>query len=102
VRNAIRLLPPPQQAALALYYFEELSVGEVAVALDIPVGTVKTRLLHARRSLNKHCREKNDADDDDLVDDALSADEREILRRIGPEPGLVGMATGCSAAAWDG
>jgi hypothetical protein len=31
---------------------------------------------------------------DDLVDDALSADEREILRRIGPEPGLVGMATG--------
>ena len=53
VRNAIRLLPPPQQAALALYYFEELSVGEVAVALDIPVGTVKTRLLHARRSLNQ-------------------------------------------------
>jgi hypothetical protein len=31
---------------------------------------------------------------DDLVDDALSADEREILRRIGPEPGLVGMTAG--------
>ncbi len=31
---------------------------------------------------------------DDLVDDALSADEREILRRIGPEPGLAGMAAG--------
>jgi RNA polymerase sigma-70 factor (ECF subfamily) len=52
MRQAIRALPPQQQATLALYYFEELSVGEVAVALDVPVGTVKTRLLHARRSLN--------------------------------------------------
>jgi RNA polymerase sigma-70 factor (ECF subfamily) len=53
MRQAVRALPPQQQAALALYYFEELSVGEVAVALDVPVGTVKTRLLHARRSLNQ-------------------------------------------------
>jgi RNA polymerase sigma-70 factor (ECF subfamily) len=53
VRHAIRALPPQQQTTLALYYFEELSVGEVAVALDVPVGTVKTRLLHARRRLNQ-------------------------------------------------
>jgi len=40
-----------QRAAVALFHFEEMSVAEVAVALDVPVGTVKTRLMHARRKL---------------------------------------------------
>jgi RNA polymerase sigma-70 factor (ECF subfamily) len=48
---AIRALPPDQRAAIALFHFEELSVAETAVALDVPAGTVKTRLMHARRKL---------------------------------------------------
>lgn len=51
VRAALRALPPEQQAAVALYYLEELGVAEVAVALDVPAGTVKTRLMHGRRKL---------------------------------------------------
>jgi RNA polymerase sigma-70 factor (ECF subfamily) len=51
LRAAIRGLPPEQRAAIALFHFEELSVAEVAVALDVPAGTVKTRLMHARRKL---------------------------------------------------
>jgi RNA polymerase sigma factor (sigma-70 family) len=51
LRRAIRTLPPEQQAAIALFYLEEMSVAEVAVALDVPAGTVKTRLMHARRKL---------------------------------------------------
>ena len=51
LRAAIRVLPPEQRAAIALHHFEELSVAETAVALDVPVGTVKTRLMHARRKL---------------------------------------------------
>lgn len=51
VRRAIRTLPPEQQAAIALFYLEDMSVAEVAVALDVPAGTVKTRLMHARRKL---------------------------------------------------
>ena len=51
LRAAIRALPVEQRAAIALFYFEELSVAEVAVALDVPAGTVKTRLMHARRKL---------------------------------------------------
>ena len=51
VRKAIRTLPPEQQAAITLFYLEEMSVAEVAVALDVPAGTVKTRLMHARRKL---------------------------------------------------
>lgn len=48
---AIRSLPPDQRVAVALHHFEQLSVAEVAVALAVPVGTVKTRLFHARRKL---------------------------------------------------
>lgn len=51
LKAAIRHLPAGERAAIALYHFEELRVAEVAVALDVPVGTVKTRLLHARRKL---------------------------------------------------
>ncbi|MEE4212521.1 MAG: sigma-70 family RNA polymerase sigma factor [Parvularcula sp.] len=51
LRQAVRALPPEQRAAVALFHFEELSVAEVAVALDVPMGTVKTRLMHARRKL---------------------------------------------------
>lgn len=51
LRGAIRGLPPEQRAAIALFYFEDMSVAEVAVALDVPAGTVKTRLMHARRKL---------------------------------------------------
>jgi RNA polymerase sigma factor (sigma-70 family) len=49
--RALASLPPGQRAALALFYHEGLSLAEVAVALDLPVGTVKTRLHHARLTL---------------------------------------------------
>jgi RNA polymerase sigma-70 factor (ECF subfamily) len=51
IRAAMTKLPAEQRAAIALFHFEELSVAEVAVALHVPVGTVKTRLMHARHKL---------------------------------------------------
>jgi RNA polymerase sigma factor (sigma-70 family) len=51
VSEAIGKLPPLQRATLALFYIEELSVAEIAIATDVPPGTVKTRLLHARRKV---------------------------------------------------
>ena len=51
LRRAVRSLPAEQRAAIALFHFEEMSIAEVAVALDVPAGTVKTRLMHARRKL---------------------------------------------------
>ena len=53
VRRALRRLPPAQQAAVALFYLEEMSVGEVAAALDVPLGTIKTRLMHGREKLRE-------------------------------------------------
>ena len=53
VRQAIKALPPPQAAAISLFYLEDMSIAEVAIALDVPPGTIKTRLMHARAKLNK-------------------------------------------------
>ncbi len=51
VRRAMAELPAEQRAALGLFYLEGLRIAEIAVAMDIPPGTVKTRLMHARNKL---------------------------------------------------
>jgi len=51
LQAALAALPQGQRAAVGLFYLEELSVAETAVALNVPAGTVKTRLMHARRTL---------------------------------------------------
>ena len=49
--SAVRALPDLQRSAVALYYLEDRSVAEVADALDVPAGTVKSSLSRARASL---------------------------------------------------
>ncbi|WP_297731190.1 RNA polymerase sigma factor [uncultured Maricaulis sp.] len=51
IRKAMADLPDDQRIALALYHQDGLSVAEIAVITDTPAGTVKTRLMHARRKL---------------------------------------------------
>ncbi len=51
VIDAIGKLPAPQRVTLALFYIDELSVAEIAIATDVPPGTVKTRLMHARNKV---------------------------------------------------
>ena len=54
VRDAIRALsslPEEQQAVLALVSIEGLSYDEAAKFLDVPIGTVMSRLARARRAI---------------------------------------------------
>ena len=51
VREALGRLPGDRQALLPLHYLEGFEVAEMAVILDVPPGTVKSRLYHARRQL---------------------------------------------------
>jgi RNA polymerase sigma-70 factor (ECF subfamily) len=53
VRSAILRLPMHVRIALVLREYEELSYTEIAEALDIPLGTVKSRLSDARRRLGQ-------------------------------------------------
>ncbi|MBK8989607.1 MAG: RNA polymerase sigma factor [Chloroflexi bacterium] len=49
--TAVAHLPPHQREALMLRYVEELSLAEIADILDIPEGTVKSRLSLALKQL---------------------------------------------------
>ena len=63
VRAEMQGLPAPQRAALSLFYLEDLSVAEIAVALDVPPGTVKTRLMYARRKIRARLEGNSDGQD---------------------------------------
>jgi RNA polymerase sigma factor (sigma-70 family) len=49
----LALLPPDQRAVVELTYFYGHSYQEIAEIVDCPVGTVKTRMFYARRTLGK-------------------------------------------------
>ena len=54
VRNCVQQLPERQKAVVHLAFFEELSYPEVAQVLDVPIGTIKTRVMHAKQR-PQHC-----------------------------------------------
>ncbi len=49
--DCLAMLTPAHRECLHLLHFEEMSVAEIAQLLDIPDGTVKSRLSHARANL---------------------------------------------------
>lgn len=51
VQRALIQMPEYQQAMLVMYHVENLSYEEIAEALDLPLGTVKSRLNRARLAL---------------------------------------------------
>ena len=51
VRKAIESLPDRQKATLVLAYYQQLSYREVALALDCSIGTVKTQMYRALKTL---------------------------------------------------
>ncbi len=48
---SINSLPAAQRSVLLLYYMDAYSQKEIASFLEIPLGTVKTRLHHARKTI---------------------------------------------------
>lgn len=53
VDEALAHLPSEYKDAASLYFISEMSYEEIAEALDIPLGTVRSRLHRARRLLQK-------------------------------------------------
>jgi RNA polymerase sigma-70 factor (ECF subfamily) len=53
VAEAIDALPDEERQALLLFAWEELSYQSVAEALDLPIGTVRSRLNRARARLRE-------------------------------------------------
>lgn len=53
LHHALKKLSPDKRQVVALYYFKDYSTKEVAEILNIPEGTVKSRLSSARQDLRK-------------------------------------------------
>ena len=49
--DAVLALPPEQRTAVVLFYYEDLSLREIARTLRVPEGTVKSRLSRGRERL---------------------------------------------------
>jgi RNA polymerase sigma factor (sigma-70 family) len=67
LEHAFRRLDPVQRSLIVLYYYLDLPLAEVAEALNLPVGTAKSRLFRARETLRA----------------ALEADAREAVESVG-------------------
>lgn len=65
IKRAIAQLPEQQRIVISLFHQEDMSVAEVAIAMDIPVGTVKTRLMHARRKIRAALQTPLKGEDDE-------------------------------------
>ncbi|MCR5006754.1 MAG: RNA polymerase sigma factor [Clostridiales bacterium] len=57
IKQILDSLPEDQRAVISLFYYDELSVKEIASELGIPEATVKSRLQYGRRKIETQVRE---------------------------------------------
>jgi RNA polymerase sigma-70 factor (ECF subfamily) len=53
LQQAIESLPPEQRAVFALHAVGDMTYGQIAEVMGVPIGTVMSRLYHARRRLRQ-------------------------------------------------
>lgn len=56
IHQEISELPPKYRSIIMLRYLEEFSLQEISDIMDIPLGTVKTRIHRGREALRKKLR----------------------------------------------
>ena len=56
IGRALDRLPPAERTVLWLHYYEDLPLADIGDRMGVPVGTVKSRLFTARRSLDRALR----------------------------------------------
>jgi RNA polymerase sigma factor (sigma-70 family) len=57
----IERLPFPERQAVYLFYLEEMKIDEIGLVMDVPPGTVKSRLNRARKRLSDQVKGEENA-----------------------------------------
>ena len=57
VAAILETLPPEQRAAMTLYYYDDLSIAEIAEIQNVSEGTVKSRLNYGRKAVKAKVEE---------------------------------------------
>ncbi|MFC1525619.1 sigma-70 family RNA polymerase sigma factor [Candidatus Latescibacterota bacterium] len=91
--GGISRLSADHRLILALHYWEGLSYEEIATFLDVPMGTVMSRLHRARKNLKTRMDEVSGEDDlpvmpDDDFQRAVDAEIDILLTVHGDQPGV--------------
>ena len=60
VHRALGMLEPELRNVLRLWYSDSFSLKEIAELLELPTGTIKSRLYCARKRLEQTMEKKND------------------------------------------
>lgn len=60
--RAVQKLPPVFRETILLHYYEGLGIAEIAQALNLPEGTVSSRLSRARKKLEGLLKEESDGE----------------------------------------
>ena len=69
VAAALREIPLDFQIATEMFYWQDLTLAEIAAALEIPIGTVKSRLARARGMLAR-VLDVSEADSERIITEA--------------------------------
>jgi RNA polymerase sigma-70 factor (ECF subfamily) len=54
IRKAVQTLKPEYQSIVELAYFKGYTMDEISKTLEVPIGTVKTRMRHAMQLLRQY------------------------------------------------
>jgi RNA polymerase sigma-70 factor (ECF subfamily) len=57
------ILSPASRAVLTLHFEEEMPLAEVAAVLEVPLGTVKSRLAYGLTALRRYLEQKKESTD---------------------------------------
>lgn len=86
--NALAALSEAYRSTLILYYFEQFSYAEIAVAMEVPLGTVMSRLARARLQLREELLRRSHTTD--RMPTALQRDAIPRVQRLKVSSPLTG------------
>lgn len=88
MKQIIDQLPEAQRSCIILYYFNELSVKEIAQALECSEGTIKSRLNYGRKQIKEGVLELEHKKGTKLYNLAPLSLLLSLLRNTGPDETL--------------